>query len=162
MVRSSLMVSPTARPRPTIPFDVVWDEPRTLLITRVRCASAPMDMTPYRDALRGALARISPGSAFVWLSSAVGEDPGENRPAHAELRSILSVTLASCGFRTSLLDLYDGVDLPITRRRGVTCRAIAHVHQPRARVDASNEQFGRPNERYFSDEGVALEWLAQL
>src|SRR5271155_6023471 len=127
MVRSSLVLRPSGLNCQTTPFDVVWDEPRTLLITCVRCAMVPMDMTPYRDALRGALARISPGSTFVWLSSSVGYDPWENRPAHAELRSILLVTLAACGFRTSLLDLYEGVDLPITRRRGVTCRAIAHV-----------------------------------
>jgi hypothetical protein len=120
-----------------------------------------MDMTPYRDALRGALAQISSGSTFVWLSSAVGYDVRENRAVHAELRSILLVTLAAHGFRTSLLDLYEGVDLSIRRRRGITCRAIAHVQHPRERVDASNEQFGRPNEWYFSDEGVALEWLAE-
>jgi hypothetical protein len=162
MVRSSLVLRPSGLNCQTAPFEVVWDEARTLLITRVHCAAVPMDMTPYRDALRGALAEISPGSTFVWLSSAVRYDPLENRPAHAELRSILLVTLAAYGFRTSLLDVYEGVDLPITRRRGVTCRAIAHVHEPRARVDASNEHFGRPNEWYFSDEGVALEWLAKL
>lgn len=162
MVRNSLVLRPSGLRCHTTPFDVVWDEPRTLLITRVRSPSALMDMTPYRDALRGALAGISPGSSFGWLSSAVGYDPWENRPAHAELRSILLVTLAAHGFRTSLLDLYEGVDLPITRRRGVTCRAIAHVHDSRPRVDASNEQFGRFKEWYFSDEGVALEWLAEV
>jgi hypothetical protein len=162
MVRSSLVLRPSGLNGQTAPFDVVWDEPRTLLITRIRCPPVPMEITPYRDTLRGALARISPGATFVWLSSAVGYDPWENRPGHAELRSLLLVTLATYGFRTSLLDLYEGVDLPIMRRRGVTCRAIAHVHEPRARVDASNEQFGRPNEWYFSDEGVALEWLAKL
>ena len=133
-----------------------------LLTTRVRSPLVLADLTPYRDALHAALAHIPSGCTFVWLSSAAGYDASQNQDVHEELRAILPVALSAHGFHTSLLYLYDGVELPIRRSRGVACRAVAHVPSYRENVDRLNDQLGRPCERYFRDIGHAVTWLAHL
>ncbi len=142
-------------------FDVAWDEAGAVLITRLRSPMAATDVTEYRVALDRALALIPSSSTFLWLSTALGYDALGDRAAHQELRAILPLTLAAYGFRTSMLDLYEGANVPITRTRDVACRAIAHVHHDAGKMSAFDEQLGRPNERYFADEGSALSWLAQ-
>lgn len=143
-------------------FEVTWDEVDTLLTTRIRSPMAIADAAGYRDALERALASIPPGSTFLWLSSAVGYDAMADRAAHQQLRSVVPLTLAACGFRTSLLDLHKGTEIPVTQTKGPVCRAIAHVHHDASKMDAYSEQLGRSHERYFSDEGAALAWLKGL
>jgi hypothetical protein len=75
-------------------------------------------------------------------------------------RVILPRTLAEHGFRTSLLDLYDG-ELSITCARGVECVAIAHVHHDAEKMLILDQRFGCNGERYFADPNVARRWLLQ-
>jgi hypothetical protein len=82
-------------------------------------------------------------------------------PAHQEMRSVVPLALAAQGFRTSLLDLYEGTEIRITQTHDVVCRAIAHVHHDAEKMRVYDERFGRPNERYFADEGLALAWLLE-
>jgi hypothetical protein len=141
------------------PFDVAWDPGRTLLTTRVRGPLSVEDVIRYRDVLAGAIGRIPPDTTFLWLSDASGYEALANRAAHESLRTILPETLAAHGFRTSLLDLYEGPEVTIERRRGVACLAIAHVHHDIGKMAFFDERFGRANERYFAAEDSALAWL---
>jgi hypothetical protein len=141
------------------PFKVIWDEVQTLLITRIRSPMGVADVAAYRSALDHELSGVAHSTTFIWLSSAVGYDAMADRAAHMELRSVVPLTLAAYGFRTSLLDMHEGAEIPITQTRGIVCRALAHVHHDTAKMEALNEKLGRPGERYFSDEDSAQAWL---
>jgi hypothetical protein len=143
------------------PFEVNWDPARALLTTRVKSPITIDEVVQYKESLGQRIAGIPAGTIFVWLSSAIGYDAFSNRAAHQEMRSVVPLTLAAHGFRTSLLDLFEGTEIRITRTRDVECRAVAHVHQDEEKMRVYDERFGRPNERYFTDESLALAWLLQ-
>ncbi len=142
-------------------YEVSWDESSALLTTRTRSPIDLAEVFRFKRTLVETLARLPTLSSFLWLSSAVGYHPLADRVAHQELRSVVPVTLAAHGVRTSLLDLHEGPEVAVSRTRGVLCRAIAHVHHDAAKMRLLDERFGRPNERYFADEGLAMVWLAR-
>jgi hypothetical protein len=141
-------------------FDVTWDASLLLLTTRVDRSLSLEEVAEYKYGLAATIDTIASGTSFRWLSDARGYEPLANREAHAVYRSILPKTLAEHGFRTSLLDLYDG-EVAVTCVRDVTCRALAHVHHAAEKMTIFNERFGRGNERYFSDENAARRWLLE-
>ncbi|HEY4011883.1 MAG TPA: hypothetical protein VGM06_00985 [Polyangiaceae bacterium] len=143
------------------PFEVTWDAGAALLTTRVRSPITVDEVALYKEALDGVLAAIPSGTTFAWMSSAVDYDAFSDRAAHAAMRAIVPSALAAHGLRTSMLDLYEGADVPIARTRGVSCGAIAHVHGDAQKMEALDSRFGGPAERYFGDEKAALEWVVR-
>ena len=141
-------------------FEVTWDARARLLTTCVRCALSVDEVTDYDNALSRVIATIPDGTRFIWLSDATGYEALANRAGHEVYRVILPRTLAEHGFRTSLLDLYDG-ELPITCVRGVECVAIAHIHHDAEKMGIFDERFARDDERYFSEVDVGRRWLLE-
>ena len=141
-------------------YEVIWDEPGELLTTRTRSPIAVTEVAAFKSALVEALARVPAESTFLWLSSAVGYHPLADRASHQQLRSVVPLTLAAYGVRTSLLDIYEDGAITISRTRGIVCRAIAHVHHDAKKMTTLDARLGRSNERYFADEQTAMAWLA--
>ncbi|HSQ62650.1 MAG TPA: hypothetical protein VLM85_05530 [Polyangiaceae bacterium] len=141
-------------------YEVSWDESSALLTTRTRSPIGLADVFRFKETLAETLARVPALTSFLWMSSAVGYHPHADRAAHQELRSVVPATLAAHGVRTSLLDLVEDADVTVSRTRGIVCRAIAHVHHDAGKMLILDERFGRPNERYFSNEALAVAWLA--
>jgi hypothetical protein len=141
-------------------YEVKWDAEALLLTTRVRRALSIDEVNEYSTTLARALAEVPDGTSFRWLSNSTGYEPLANRAAHAVYRSILPKTLAEHGLRTSLFDLYEA-DVAVRHERDVTCRTIAHVHHDTEKMKIFDERLGRENERYFSDENSARDWLLE-
>jgi hypothetical protein len=141
-------------------FEVTWDASLVLLTTRVGRSLSLEEVAEYKSTLAATIDAIPAGTSFRWLSDARGYEPLANREAHAVYRAILPKTLTEHGFRTSLLDLYDG-EVAVTRFRDVTCRALAHVHHDAEKMAIFNERLGRDTERYLSDEEAARRWLLE-
>lgn len=142
-------------------FEVTWDAASRLLTTRVRRSLSVEEVVEYSGALSRVLAAIPSETSFLWLSNSTGYEALANRAAHDIYRTVVPRTLAEHGFRTSLLDLYEG-EVSVTCTRGVTCAAIAHVHQDVEKMLVFDRRFGRDNERYFSDESEGRRWLLDL
>jgi hypothetical protein len=142
-------------------YEVTWEGQGEFLSTRVRRALSVDEANEYSRVLDMAIARLLPGTGFVWLSNSSGYEPLANRGGHAVYRSILPKVLAEHGLRTSLLDMYEG-EVLIEHSFEVTCRAVAHVHHDADKMAIFDGRFGRANERYFSDEDLARDWLLKF
>lgn len=145
-----------------MPFDVAWEEERQALTTRTWGSLSVQEVASFVERLERVLAALASDSAFVWLSDASGYEAFADRAGHQQLREVLPRALAAHGFRSSLLNLSEGAELAITSRRGVICRAVAHVHDDAAKMAALQEHLGSAAEAYFSDVERAREWLAEV
>jgi hypothetical protein len=141
-------------------FVVRWDPARAQLTTRVCSPITVADVAQYKETLSLVLSRIPPATGFVWLSDASGYEALADRASHLALRGVLPLALAAHGVRTSLLDLFETVDVSIAPAPSPLCRAVAHVHHEHEKMAALDAQLGRPNERYFADAASAEAWLA--
>ncbi len=138
-----------------------WDASRRLLVTRLQGTVSVDDVRHWKASLQRELDRIEDNAQFKLIVDLYGyafRDIG----AHKEMRIVIPLTLASYGFRTALLDLFDPVDLPLQKTRGIACIAAAYVHHDLYRMQEYNRQIGRANERFFTDYGEAEAWIQAL
>lgn len=141
--------------------DSSWDAERCLLVTRLQGMTSLEDVRRWKDSLSRALGRIAEGGTFRLLVDLFGYEYAI-LTVHKEMRSIVPLMLAAHGFRTALLDLFDRVDLPTTRTRGITCVAVAHVNHDVDKMAEYDRRLGRANERFFSDSNTAQDWIQSL
>jgi len=64
--------------------------------------------------------------------------------------AVVPLLLAAHGFRTALLDVFEGADLPLTATRGIRCLAVACVHHDAGKMGECERRLGRPTEPFFT------------
>jgi len=138
-----------------------WDAARRLLVTRLQGTVGTDDVRRWIDGLHRELDRIADDTRFNIIVDLHGYEPGD-LGAHKEMRTVVPLTLTRYGFRTAFFDLFDPVDVPLERTRGITCVAAAHVHHDADKMDEYNHRIGRPNERFFTDYRAAEAWIEAL
>jgi hypothetical protein len=144
----------------TVETESTWDAARRLLVTRLQGLVGVDDVRRWVDSLHAALGQIEDNSAFKLLVDLRGYDSA-TLDAHKQMRVVVPGVLARHGFRTALLDLFDPVDVPLTRTRGITCVVVAHVHHNADEMAEYDRRLGRANERFFTDLALAERWIVE-
>ncbi len=138
--------------------DSLWNPMDRVLATRIGGNTDLAGVAEWRGSLARELSRIEDGSTFKIIVDLRGYEIAD-LAAHQEMRAIIPLTLAEYGFRTALLDLFEGVELPLRNRYGISCVAAAHVHHDEGKMTAYDRELGRSNERFFTNYRRALEWI---
>jgi hypothetical protein len=144
----------------TVETESTWDAARRLLVTRLQGHVGVEDVRRWVDSLHAALGQIEDNSVFKLLVDLRGYDSA-TLDAHKQMRVVVPGVLARHGFRTALLDLFDPVDVPLTRTRGITCVAVAHVHHNADEMAEYDRRLCRANERFFTDPVLAERWIVE-
>ncbi|HEU4456108.1 MAG TPA: hypothetical protein VFR81_23780 [Longimicrobium sp.] len=141
--------------------DAAWDSAARTLSTRLAGTVSEADVRRWEAALAGALARVEEGGVFKLLYDLRFYEPAD-LDAHRAMRTVVPLLLAAHGFRTAILDLFEGADLPLTTTRGIRCLAAACVHHDAGKMTEYERRLARPTERFFTDRAEAEAWLASV
>lgn len=138
-----------------------WEVDHALLVTRLQGTVQMSEVQQWAAALQRALAHLADNTSFKLLVDLHGYEP-QQMSAHKAMRTVIPMTLARYGFRTALLDLFEGADLPLELTRGIRCTAVAHVHHETEKMTAYDHRLGRSNEHFFTAYQQAEAWLRTL
>jgi len=141
--------------------EATWDPASRILVSRLGGTVTEADVRRWEGALAAALGEIEDGGVFRFVSDLRGYEAAD-MDAHKAMRTVVPLLLAAHGFRTALLDLFEGADLPLTTTRGIRCLAVACVHHDAGKMGEYERRLGRPTERFFTDRAEADAWLASL
>jgi hypothetical protein len=142
-------------------FGSHWDEHTQIFTVRLNGAVMVADVRKWKDGVQAELAKIPDGTAFKIIINFYGYEMAEI-DAHKEMRNFMPLLLADYGFRTALLDLFDPIDLPLQKTRGIQCVAVAHIHHDAGKMNEYDRRLGRANERFFTDAVAAEAWILNL
>lgn len=135
-----------------------WDASQALLVTRLQGAVQATAVEQWADTLQRTLAHLADNTSFKLIVDLYGYEP-QTLSAHQAMRTVIPLTLARYGFRTALLDLFEGADLPVTQERGIQCTAVAHVHHEVDKMTEYEHRFGCAAEHFFTDYQQAEAWI---
>ncbi len=138
-----------------------WNAATRILFSRLGGTVTVADVRRWEAALAAALGEIEDGGVFRLVSDLRGYE-GADMDAHKAMRMVVPLLLAAHGFRTALLDLFEGADLPLTTTRGIRCLAVACVHHDAGKMGEYERRLGRPTERFFTDRAEAEAWLVTV
>lgn len=141
--------------------ETTWDTAENLLVTRLQGDITVEDVRRWQTSLQSALSQIAPEGEFKLIVDLYGYEL-KDIAAHKEMRTVIPLTLADYGFRTALLDLFDPVELPLHKTRGIICQAVAHIHHDAYKMAEYERRLGRANERFFTDYEQAKEWIQTI
>lgn len=132
-----------------------------ILTTRLTGTVTTADVARWKESLARDAEQIPDGGTFRLLLDLRGYEPADP-DAHKAMRVVIPLFLADYGFRTALLDLFPGTELPLHNLRGITCTAFANVHHDATKMATYEERLARANEHYFTDADAARAWLESL
>jgi hypothetical protein len=144
-----------------ITIESIWYPDEKIFLTQLGGTIDLETLRRWKALIRSTFQKIGPNERFKFISDLCGYKPVDAE-VHKEMREVVPVVLASYGFRTVLLDIYEGIDVRLGNIRGINCYAAAHVHHDRAKMDEFDAQMGRPFERFFSDLDTAREWARMV
>jgi hypothetical protein len=130
-----------------------------LITTRLTGTITTADVQHWKESLERDVRNVPDGGTFKLLLDLCGYDPADTE-AHKAMRVVIPLFLADYGFRTALLDLFPGTELPLRNLRGVTCTAFANVHHDESKMKSYEEKLSRETERFFTDIDEAERWIA--
>lgn len=131
------------------------------MITHLNVKATEGDIYHWKGTLQGALSLIEPGSSFKMLVDLYGY-VGATTEAHKAMRTVIPSTLANYNFRAGYLGLFEDVEIELIKTDGISCIAVAHVHQDETKISLYEERFSRENERFFIEYNLALQWIQSL
>jgi hypothetical protein len=136
----------------------IWNPNDRVLVTRIGGAPGHAEVANWRESLARELSQIEDDSTFKIIVDFRGYE-ADDLAVHQEICVIIPITLAEYGFRTALMDLFEGANLPLRNRYGISCLAVAHVHHDENKMNEYDRRLGRPNERFFTDYRLAEDWI---
>lgn len=87
-----------------------------------------------------------------------------NIEAHKRFRSIIPQVLSLYNWKVGYVDMFpeEALMMSFKRTRGIQCVAAAHAHHDKGKISRYESDFGRDNERYFTDPERAWDWIINL
>ncbi len=134
---------------------------KKLLITTLSGLLNSVDIKKWKESLEEAAAQIPDNTEFKMLVDLYGFK-AENFPVHQEYRTIIPLFLADYGYRIGYLDMFPEASVSLINTRGISCIAMANVHQDESKMKDYETKFSKKNERYFISSEEALQWIENL
>lgn len=135
-----------------------WNADQRLLTTILSGEVNLEDIEAWKSSLTAALRQIPDDSNFKMFVNLHGFKAIDFE-AHKAMRTFIPLTLADYNFRAGYVDLFEHVDLPLQKKRGITCKAAVHVHHDASKIDEYDRRFGNERERFFTDPILGEEWI---
>lgn len=136
-----------------------WFPEQKLLETRLVGDVSQEDVAYWKKTLEETLANIEVGSSFKILVDFYGFK-AIDLPTHKLYREVIPLLLADYNWKVGYVDLFEEAQqMKFSSKKGITCFAAAHVHQDEEKIKKYQENFGRENERFFTDPQQAKDWI---
>lgn len=135
-----------------------WQPQDNLIITRLSGLLNTEDIKAWETSLHEALAHIPDNTSFKILVNLHGFTAG-HVDVHKQYRNIMPLLLAGYGYRIGYLDMFPEATVELTITRGITCKAMANVHQDETKMNDYEKRFSKAHERYFINSDEALSWI---
>jgi hypothetical protein len=144
-----------------MPFTCQVDSADNLLVTEVNGALTMDEVRAWRRQLDLLTSRMDQASSFAALVDLSGYEAfDQERQVHQAMREVMPHYLARHGFVVGFWGLYAAS--PPFQEAGPACRAVAHVHHDRDKMDRYNELLRTSTEQFFRDRSAAATWLASV
>ncbi|QMU26721.1 hypothetical protein [Adhaeribacter radiodurans] len=138
-----------------------WYPNQSLIITQLSGNVDSAAISRWEQSLHESLNLVEDKGTFKILVNLYGFK-ATDIAAHKKFRTIIPETLATYGWRTGYLDLFEeAADLKLTNNRGIQCIAAAHVHQDETKIEKYETLFGKENEHFFTNPEVAEAWIKE-
>ena len=142
--------------------ETAWYPEEKLIITYLSGEIDFIDIKRWEASLKTAFEQIEDNSIFKILVNLHGFKATDIE-AHKHYRSIIPLMLADYGWKIGYVDLFDEAENMVFKNtRGIRCVGAAHVHQDKTKIEKYETNFGRKNERFFTDPVEANEWIRAL
>jgi hypothetical protein len=139
-----------------------WHPDKKLIITQLSRDVDLADVELWETSFKNTLDTIEDNGIFKIFVNLHGFKAADIE-AHKRYRSIIPLTLADYGWKVGYVDLFDEArDMSFKNIRGIRCVAAAHVHHDETKIEKYEMNFGRENERFFTDPKRAEEWIEAL
>lgn len=138
-----------------------WNPDQKLVVTHLRGEVNNEDVDLWEKSLQDALEQIENNDVFKILVNLFGFN-AIDIDVHKRFREIIPSTLATYGFRTGYIGLFENVSLILTDKRGIRCLAAAHVHQDATKMEEYQRRFGKQDEGFFADPVKADDWIRRF
>ncbi|MES2765249.1 MAG: hypothetical protein V4642_05240 [Bacteroidota bacterium] len=139
-----------------------WHSDKKLIVTQLRGDVEMSDVERWETSFKNALGQIEDNGVFKIFVNLFGFKAADIE-AHKRYRNIIPQTLADYGWKVGYVDLFEeSKDMVFKNIRGIRCVGAAHVHQDETKIEKYETNFGRENERFFTDPEKADEWIRAL
>lgn len=135
-----------------------WNADQRLLTTVLSGNVNLEEIEAWKASLAAALQQIPDNSEFKMFVNLHGFKATDFE-AHKAMRTVIPLALADYNFRAGYVDLFENVDLPLHKKRGITCKATVHVHHDASKIDEYDRRFGNERERFFTDPELGADWI---
>jgi hypothetical protein len=138
-----------------------WHPDRGLLVTQISGEITINDIIHWEGTLSAALAEIADGMEFKILVDLFGFKAIDIQ-AHKRFRAIIPSMLSQYGWKVGYVDLFpeQATSMVLSNLRKVKCIAAAHCHHDISKMELYQREFGRHNERFFTDVNQAQGWIS--
>ncbi|PSR55001.1 hypothetical protein AHMF7605_16560 [Adhaeribacter arboris] len=136
-----------------------WYPSQKLIITQLSGNVDSAAINGWEQSLHKSLNLVEDQGTFKILVNLFGFK-AMDFAAHKKFRTVIPETLASYGWRTGYLNLFEeAADLKLTNKRGIQCVAAAHVHQDATKIQKYEILFGKEDEHFFTNPEVTENWI---
>lgn len=144
-------------------FTNTWYPKTRVLISELSGDINIDEIEKWEQSLKRLLSKMEPDSQFKIFINLHGLK-AIDLVAHKRFRTIVPTILAEYNWKVGYVNLFEdeAKDLVLKSDRGITCVAAAHCHDDETKIERYDNMFGKPNERFFTDPVVALDWLNRL
>jgi hypothetical protein len=142
--------------------ETTWHPDEKLIITHLSGDVDLADVERWEESLKTAFEKIEDNGVFKIFVNLHGFKATDIE-AHKRYRSIIPLMLADYGWKVGYVDLFDEAkDMSFKNLRGIRCVGAAHAHQDETKIEKYETNFGRENERFFTNPEVARQWIEAL
>lgn len=140
-----------------------WYPDKSILITHLAGNISTEDLAVWEESFKTSLDMIEANACFKIFVNLHGFK-AVDLMTHKSFRTIIPITLSEYGWKVGYIGLFEkeAEDIVFISKRGITCIAAAHCHHDATKIERYESQFGRYNERFFTDPVLAEHWLRNL
>lgn len=138
-----------------------WIPEKRLLVTRLGGNVGLQDVKRWEKSLEDAIAQIEGKSSFKAFINLYGFK-ATDLEAHKAMRTVVPFILARYNFKAGYIDLFEDTVLTLENRNGITCTAVAHVHNDKEKIKLYQERFNKSNERFFTNPEEGERWIESV
>ena len=141
-------------------IDSIWFPKKKLIETKISGLVKEKDIIIWKDSLIAVLNKLEDGEVFKIFINTYGLET-ENLITQKAYRSIIPLMISNFGWKVGYTMLYEHQEslLSIQNIRGIQCKAAAHLHHDKIKMDYFDKKFGNNRERFFSNPKSAEHWI---
>lgn len=138
--------------------DTKYYQDKQLVVTTLSGELDATDVQEWHQSLRSVTGSLEPGTQFKILVDLNGFK-ASSFEVHKQFRVMVPQLLADYGWYVGYLRMFPEAEICIRSNDNIRCRAAAHVHHDETKISNYATNYSMINEGFFTDSGVAREWI---